>query len=468
MKKVLKSFIGLIVLMFMVININIQKVSAKEIDTTFGVSPSKINNIVIDSGKSATIRFKVGNKTIPLDNNGDKYKFNIHVSVENEENSKTDISDWIKLDKTDVEVSPKEVKEVYAQLSIPKDSRKKPYKLYIKFTREIIQGSGTNGNIIENTIKVPIFINVGTKEDFDNLKLEYDINNMDILINNLSINSQDNQSTISKEVLKNLKELITINPKSISNTFKGIKYRPYYKINKDSLILDLQNDIYVPFNKVITNDKNKLNDWNYVYLDNSLKDKDVSYVVNNDSDITLFIDENNSIVINTLPSNKDYILKQINSFIEDKSSKKTVQFFLDKLKLPINKTYEYNNLYVLYNIDNKGEKLITPKSETTLIKDNYMEIGKSVSEIITIPSQSSDNLISKFELSSELSNGDYQAKGTVLVENNKTEKTIDFSIKNIRNSIFYITLGSYITGVLVFIILIIFIVKFTIKKLKKN
>ena len=215
-----KNLFLLILSMFLTFSFLEKNVYADEIN--FAVSPSKVVNMVIEPGKSETIKFKVGNRSVyPAHQTEKKDLYEIAVVVEGQitkqDGTTIDPEGIIKISDTLLKAKPNEkAAETTVEIKIPKDFEKNSYRVDIVFTRNPIKGieDTTNTSAI-TSIKVPVYLGVGDPNEYANLKTDYKIKDLNIDLGE--------EGTIFKYALSNLKELITLNPFKVYDVFSGIK-----------------------------------------------------------------------------------------------------------------------------------------------------------------------------------------------------------------------------------------------------
>ena len=349
-----KNLFLLILSMFLTFSFLEKNVYADEIN--FAVSPSKVVNMVIEPGKSETIKFKVGNRSVyPAHQTEKKDLYEIAVVVEGQitkqDGTTIDPEGIIKISDTLLKAKPNEkAAETTVEIKIPKDFEKNSYRVDIVFTRNPIKGieDTTNTSAI-TSIKVPVYLGVGDPNEYANLKTDYKIKDLNIDLGE--------EGTIFKYALSNLKELITLNPFKVYDVFSGIKEKDIYVINKDGKkSVDVLSGIYTELKNVVSY-TNKTTDNKYVKISQEDENKEVSNVYFEDRLVNFKLTDGTSIEIKCHNKVRDHIRSQINTLIKEHNlTKPRFKFFLDNLLVPSNKNFNILEYKANMKIENTGEK----------------------------------------------------------------------------------------------------------------
>lgn len=439
-------------------------------ELSFAVSPSKIVDYRIEPGQSKDIVFSVGNKSIfPADQTEKKelYKFKIEVSavLEDSEGIEMDTTNIVKFNKTILECKPSEMDKTTLSINIPKDFEKNAYKLYIKFTRQPVSGIEDTQNKTYSVIKVPIYLFVGNEDEFNKLKSDYEVTKfyMDF--------GQDNK-TFTNRIFDNLKELISLNPLKVIDTFKDIKHKPVYTIikNKDksdeTIVADVNNNLMVNINDVVTDSKGT--NWKYVLASNSQLSQNVNNVLFNDNSVEFVLDNEDVIVVEGTTKTINFIKNQINNILNSINGTPVLSDLFSKIKVPINKNYDILDYSAFVEIKNTGEKDVHVASEVSLIKDNASDIGVGILKPLTIPLGNTETINIPITVDGALTTGDYRFNANFLA--GKINKTTNYNYQidtQLSEKIFFTTLITYCLLILMLIVIIkIIISSFT--KYKKG
>lgn len=454
-----KNLFLLIISMFLTFGFLSNNVYADEIN--FAVSPSKVVDLVIEPGKSETIKFKVGNRSVyPSHQTEKKDLYEISVVVDSQiikqDGTVVNSDGIIKISDTLLKAKPNEkAAETTVEIKIPKDFEKNSYRVDIIFTRNPIKGveDTTNTSAI-TSIKVPIYLGVGNKDEYSNLKTDFEIKDLNIDLGE--------ESTVFKYALSNLKELITLNPFKVYNVFSGIKNKDIYVINKDGKIsADVLSGIYTELKNVVSY-TNKTNDNKYVKITKEDENKEVSNVYFEDKLVNFRLTDGTSIGIECHNKVRDHIRAQINTLIKEHNlTKPRFKFFLDNLLVPSNKNFNILEYKANMKIQNTGEKENFVSANIYLKKDSTYEVGKQQVELLTVMKDETIDVNIPLDITSEITSGSYALTANFIdVKNNVKTKTFNFTIDlGIDKTIFKVTLILYILLLFVASVIIYFLIK---------
>lgn len=454
-----KNLFLLIISMFLTFGFLSNNVYADEIN--FAVSPSKVVDLVIEPGKSETIKFKVGNRSVyPSHQTEKKDLYEISVVVDSQiikqDGTVVNSDGIIKISDTLLKAKPNEkAAETTVEIKIPKDFEKNSYRVDIIFTRNPIKGveDTTNTSAI-TSIKVPIYLGVGNKDEYSNLKTDFEIKDLNIDLGE--------ESTVFKYALSNLKELITLNPFKVYNVFSGIKNKDIYVISKDGKIsVDVLSGIYTELKNVVSY-TNKTNDNKYVKITKEDENKEVSNVYFEDKLVNFRLTDGTSIGIECHNKVRDHIRAQINTLIKEHNlTKPRFKFFLDNLLVPSNKNFNILEYKANMKIQNTGEKENFVSANIYLKKDSTYEVGKQQVELLTVMKDETIDVNIPLDITSEITSGSYALTANFIdVKNNVKTKTFNFTIDlGIDKTIFKVTLILYILLLFVASVIIYFLIK---------
>lgn len=454
-----KNLFLLIISMFLTFGFLSNNVYADEIN--FAVSPSKVVDLVIEPGKSETIKFKVGNRSVyPSHQTEKKDLYEISVVVDSQiikqDGTVVNSDGIIKISDTLLKAKPNEkAAETTVEIKIPKDFEKNSYRVDIIFTRNPIKGvEDTTNTSAVTSIKVPIYLGVGNKDEYSNLKTDFEIKDLNIDLGE--------ESTVFKYALSNLKELITLNPFKVYNVFSGIKNKDIYVINKDGKIsADVLSGIYTELKNVVSY-TNKTNDNKYVKITKEDENKEVSNVYFEDKLVNFRLTDGTSIGIECHNKVRDHIRAQINTLIKEHNlTKPRFKFFLDNLLVPSNKNFNILDYKANMKIQNTGEKENFVSANIYLKKDSTYEVGKQQVELLTVMKDETIDVNIPLDITSEITSGSYALTANFIdVKNNVKTKTFNFTIDlGIDKTIFKVTLILYILLLFVASVIIYFLIK---------
>lgn len=440
-----------------------KKTYADEI--SFAVSPSKIADYQIGLGETKEIEFSVGNKSIfPKDHKEKNELFTMKVditsSLEDSDEIEIDSTDILSFDSSLVEVKPGESNTVTLTISIPSDFEENYYKAYINFSRQPISGIESEDGGAYSTIRVPIYLLVGDEENFNKLKVDFEVSNFEINV------GQANED-FSNIILGNLKRLVK-NPFKSVNTFKEIINKPVYSIKSgNKSIIDVNDNMLVEVSKVVT--KNKVTDWKYVKATDEQLDTGVKNIKFENTKVSFILENDEVIDINCSENTSAFIKKQINNILGNINGMPILNDLFDEIKVPINKNYTVLDYSAYAEIKNTGEKPIHISSNISLMKDNSSIIGEGSLKDFTIMINKTETVNIPLSINGDLSSGNYNLIGDFSA--NKVEKKFNTKYKidtNLNLKIFGVTLLSYVAilGILIAIIIVLF--KHINKKRKLN
>lgn len=452
-----KKYLFLVITtMILAFNLFTRNVYADEIN--FAVSPSKIVNMVIEPGKSETLKFKVGNRSVFPSHQTEKNDlYEIAVTVEAEmvgpDGSKINTDGIVKISETLLKAKPNQkAVETEVEIKIPKEFEKNSYRVDIIFTRKPIKGiEDTSNTSAITSIKVPVYMGVGNPDEYANLKADYEIKDLNIDLGE--------ESTVFKYALNNLKELITLNPFKVINVFKSIDEKETYVINKNGKTsVDVLSGMYTEMRNV-TSYTNKTSDTKYVQLSQEDENKEVSNVYFEEGLVDFRLSDGTSVKLECHNKVRDHIRAQINNLIKEHNlTKPRLRFFLDNLLVPTNKNFNILEYKANMKIENTGEKENFVSANISLKKDSTYEVGNQKVELLTIMKGETIDVSMPLNMTSEVTSGSYALTAEFIdVKNNVKAKTFNFAVDlSIDKSVFWVTLSLYVL-ILAIIALIIFI-----------
>lgn len=439
-------------------------------ELSFAVSPSKIVDYRIEPGETKEIIFSVGNKSIFPPEHVDKnelYKFKIDVSatLEDSDGLEIDTKNIITFNKKTLECKPSEADKVTATISIPKDFERNAYKLYINFTRQPVEGIEDVQNTTYSVIKVPVFLFIGDESEFNKLKADYEVTKF-------YMDFGQNGQTFVKTITENLKELITLNPFKVIDTFKDIKHKPVHDITKnkgkenETLVVDVNNNLMVSINSVITN--GKTNDWNYVSANEEQLNKNVANVNFKDNSVEFVLENKDIVVVEGTNKTVNFIKNQINNILGTIKGTPVLKDLFNQIKVPVNKNYDIFTYSAFIEVSNTGEKDVHVGSDLSLLKDNSTAMGEGILKPLTVSVGKSESINVPMSMNGSLTTGDYKLTGNFLA--GKIDKTTDYDYQvdnKLSEKIFFTTLAIYLLIILLILLIIKVIIDF-LRKYKKG
>lgn len=428
-------------------------------EINFAVSPSKIVNMVIKPGTTETIKFKVGNRSVFPSHQTEKNElYEIAVTVEAEmtraDGSKVDTKNIVKISDTLLKAKPnKNAAETTVDIKIPKDFTEDSYRIDVIFTRKPIAGiEDQSSTSAVTSIKVPIYLGVGDPKEYSELKTDYEIEDLNI--------DFGEENTVLKYSLKNLKELLTLNPVKVVNVFSGIKEKDVYVVNKNGKIsVDVLSGVNTTLKDVITY-TGKTSDTKYVKMNEDDNNKEVSNVYFEDRLVNFVLTDGTSIKVECHNKVRDNIRAQINTLIKEQNlTKPRMRFFLDNLLVPSNKKFNILDYNANIKVKNTGEKENFVNAKVSLKKDATYEMGGKSLELLTIMKGEISEITLPLDITSEITSGAYALTAEFIdVSNNTKSKVFNFNIDlNIDKAIFWTTLGLYVL-ILAIIGLVIYLI----------
>lgn len=463
MNKVLNLLKNKIVITFLLLGLLLTmfSVNAFADELSFAVSPSKIVDYRIEPGETKEIVFSAGNKSIFPEDHVDKYdlyKFKIDVSatLEDMDGTVIDTTNIIKFNKDSLECKPKEADKVTATISIPEDFERNAYKMYVNFTRQPVAGIEDVSNTTYSVIKVPVYIFVGDESEFSKLKADYEVEKfyMDF--------GQDGKS-FTDRVVSNLKQLITVNPVKVVDTFKDIKHRPVQNVTKNGVLtVDVNNNLMVSINDVTTS--KKATNWKYVIVNSDQLSQTVSNIEFKDTSVEFVLSNGETVVVEGTNKTVLFIKSQINNILGTIKGNPVLSDLFNQIKVPVNKTYDIFTYSTFSQIKNTGEKDVHVGAMLSLLKDNSTNMGEGELKPLTVALGKSEHINTPMAMKGSLTSGDYKVTGNFTA--GKINKTESFSYKvdtQLRNKIFFVTLAIY----LLIIVLVLIIIKLLLGLLKK-
>lgn len=457
--KIINYFVIFAIVTTIVFNLNSITTLANEY--TFYITPSKIYDKTIQQGQSETYSIKVGSRILNEENESLKdIVFDVEVTAElqGEDGLTIAAEDIFKISKTEFTLSPGKSETIDITVTAPNDIISGNYIGYVNFTKKERPQSGENINAtINNVLRIPMYIFMGTEEEYNNIIIDFEILN-----NYITVNGEEPTSIIN-ETLHYIKKLL--NPFNIINVVEEIMTRPYYNIIKENeQILDLNSNIYVPLEKVstqkkITTDKKYFN-YSEEYLNKKLNQAKVE-----DGNILLIFEDDTSLTLKAYGDNSIYIKNQLGKISSNKKDV-NLQYLLENLLVPMNYNYLPPYPYLLSEVNNKSNIPLTLASDIEVFKNNDNFYKNSTLSSTIKPNSSSQikNMISD----AELTEGKYNVNTNFKMREASRDIESNFKVENVRNKILILCILFLIIYLLVLITLLICIYRLIKKKKTTN
>lgn len=450
----------LITVLVILFSFLLSDVNAYADELTFAVAPSKIVNLVIEPNAKKTLNFKVANQSVFSSQQSSKnelYNFKILVDAKLYDTDGLELSTEgiVNFSKEVLNCKPNKTDSVEVVINIPKDFEKNSYRIDLLFTRTPIAGVEdlSNTNTI-SSIKVPVYLGVGNPDEYSKLKTDYEIEKF-------AINFGDNKDIFSY-VKENLIKLITLNPKTIIDTFQSISEKDLYVVNKDkNVVVDVLTDIFTDLNNVLTYDNNKTK---YKYV--SLKEEDYTKTVKNikfdDTSVKFYLENDYAIEIPCDNRVMNNLKTQINNLMKENTLvSPEFKFFAENLKVPKNMNYYIPKYSVDMILKNTGEKETFVTSSILLKKDSSSDVANAKLELVTLQKNNTEQISVDLNMTGEFSNGTYNLSGDFNdIKNVKKSANFKFDVNlNLDKQIYTITLIIYLLCISMIILVIFILIK---------
>ena len=449
LKKILSISIPTILLLCSI------KIPASASQISFSISPSKIYDKQIDIGSSESFSFNVSNDSVSDDNSNVPLEVGISGEVYDQYGNLMQNQDVLSFDKTDDMIDSGKTDSINVKIQVPSNAIQGSYTAYIVFTQENYSTTIGNVGIQKNSIKVPIYIFAGSKDEYSSKKVDYDITD-----NAVTIEGSEPE-TISNEVKNNLQKII--NPLKIPSVLTDINNKPYYNFKENGKqIIDINNDIYTSLKNVATV-SDKISDIKYVHYDKSWLSEKIKSSKIGTSSIEITLDDGSVIHINGTGNSIQYIQNQISNIAKSNNGDVDLNYLFDNLQVPKNINYEQAVPCLTTSIDSSSDIPITLQGDIALMLNNTDTIS---SKPISSPTINTNEAIKmNTQLSeSNLSEGLYNITGSLKAKDVSKDINYSFEIKNKRTMILSVIGFVSILYLFIILILILIIVKI-IKKI---
>lgn len=429
-KRIIKSMLLACVFMFMRTDF-----AFAETKISMGISPSRIFDEQLNYEESKTFEINVANTSKNVTSGG-SITIEVSSSLEDEYGEIIDGEEIINIDKKTIVLEPNTLEKVQVNIKAPKEIVSGNYVAYVNFTQTNVEGFSLGNQV--NELSVPIYIFIGSEEEYKNRVIGYDLTNS-------YISSNGNNTTISKELLKNSIKLL--NPLNIISVYKNIINEPLYNFeNKKGNKLDFNDSYYTKMKKVSTTSEKKLNDNTYILYKKEDLNKKIIKTVSNVNELQIYLEDNTIIKI---PLNKDMIKNAEDQLINISKTNKdyTLEMLMDVLMLPKNKTYSIPKIFLTSEIENKGTIPLVIRGEYELIFNNIEIVSKGkINSPTLLP-----NKTIKFD--TEISN--------ILLEEGNYDLSVKVSSKNIDKDINLSFSHSHLRTVLLAMVSIFLVLYYT-------
>ena len=421
---------------------------------SLAISPSKIYDECIEPGSTKSYVFNVSNNSdIEAD-----MAVEVKATLEDQYGGPVESTNVLSFDKTELSVKPKESTPITVTLNVPNGFPLGNYIVYVNYVPKPLEGSVLGART--PAIKVPLYVYVGAKKEYDLKEVKYEV-----LSNALKCNQEP--TTIKGEVIKNCKK--ALNPFNAIDVINGIIDRPLFNFNiDDETILDVNNNIYTSLRNVATTEDN-LSSSKYVHYDGGCTEEKVKDIKVTNSQVVVILDSDNEVVIKGCPSTLESIKSQLQGILATNKSP-TLRHLLDYLQVPKNSEFEKADVSLVSTIQNSSEVPITIKGAITTLKNNSETV---FTNSVTFPTLKS-NEVKDFQttiLAEELTDGIYSTSGNLEVKSVKENLNLSFKVEKKRDVILKIVVGFLVGYFLVAVILLILvtkIIKRIVKKIKNK
>lgn len=435
------------------------RVSAGEY--TFYITPSKIYDQHIPTGESKTYSIKVGSRLLNLEDESLKdVKFDVEVSAEfeGEEGVLIDASNIISIDKTNFTLSPGTNEDVNITINAGDTTLNGSYTAYINFSKQEKPTESSNvSTAINNVLRVPIYVFIGSKEEYENAVIDYSFVDQAILIGN-------SKPTTVLSICKNYFKTL-MNPFNASTVFNDINNRPYYNVIKnDKQLLDINNNIYVLLKDVVAKNANSFTDQKYFYYDEEDLIQKLIAASPESNQIVLTLENNKNVVIKAVDENISFLKNQLETMAKS-GNDITLQYLLDNLLVPKNLNYVIPKPLYVITVDSKSTVPLTLVGEYNVNRNNELFFKSSIISSTIKPNTS--GIISNVITDKELTDGNYTISGIVKMRSTSKNISYSFEVGNIRSTIrIYCIL--FLILYFVIVVLLVFICYKLIKKSKNK
>ncbi|MDT8718245.1 hypothetical protein IAI10_16380 [Clostridium sp. 19966] len=450
MKRINTILVGIMSLMVI-----IPSYVAKADTLKLGASPTIINNLKIEKGKSLDSEITIANESefskAEGQNGIDKYSYKVHLeAIENtnkfnniQDSSRNNVmaSKWINFKENDISLAPGEEKSIKFTVNVPENVDIGEYKPIINITEVPIEKSSAKVNInLSSLLQVPVFIDVQDPIlKTDGLKESYEIKDF-IVTDDL----KDSQSFIS---------LIT---KSFSNDAIKLK-------RGDKTIYDVFRNEKISLNNVITNDKSKLSDSKYILIPAALSQSSLIDRIDFSEKNLIIVSDGNKYTIET-PSTDfaDNLKSQITKLSTESTEKPSIGLLFGELKVNKNKSSQEHDLFFKYTIKNTGTKTIIPNGKLNIVDNGNIEGQVLYSSTVISPGETKDVIACLDYSNMSIDNKDYNIQ-SIIVPYEGANPII------LANSITFMGIRKYIIlGVLLVAAAVILTVVFFIRKIRSK
>lgn len=427
-------------------------------DYTFYITPSKIYDQHIPKGESKSYSIKVGSRILDSTNEDLKnVEFDIEVSAEfeGEEGVALPLEGIIEIDKTSFPLSPGKSEDINVTISPDENILSGSYVVYINFTkREKVVESSNISTTIDNVLRIPLYVFIGSKEEYDLAVIDYDI------IDNVITLGNNGAVPFWTEVKSYFKKLL--NPFNAFEVFSDISDRPFFNVIKDEeQVIDFNNDIYVKLKDVVSEKENSITDTKYFYYGDNPLDTKLSTVTPGYEDMEIALENGNKISLKSVDENSTFIKNQLDTMAKS-GQEITLGYILENLLVP--KNFNYSLPKAIYTIRVKSSSTVplTLVGEYTVNKNNEEFYKSSILSSTIKPNET--GVITNLVTDKDLPDGNYTITGIVKMRDVSKNISYAFKVGNVRNSIKMYC----ILFLIVYILLIILLILLIIRLIKKN
>lgn len=445
-KKIL-SFLFLTLL----ITISTNNITFAKTIVSMGVTPSRIYDELIGIGDSKSFEFSIANT---IEGTSEDLNINVNIigRIEDEYGDIVNNSNIITFDKNQLTIKANSVEKIKANINIPKDMISGNYRFYIDIEQKSVDGFSLGEQT--NTLTVPMYVFVGSLEDYNNQIIGYKI--LDSYIG-----SNGKNTTIVKESLNGMKKLI--NPLNSIEVFKEVINEPLYNFKtKEGNVLDFNNSYYTVMKDCSTT-SDKLSNTKYIKYKKEDLNQKVSKAIRDANVMNIVLENNNVVKIELKNDLMDKLEEQLATISKSANEKATLDMLMNTLIVPKNKDYNVPKTYVINKIENYGNIPIVIKGKFDVFLNNFDKVAEGEINSNTILQKEINETKSQIK-KGEFGKGTYNVSGIVVGKKMTENITNSFKVENQRYLILII-LGIFM---IFYYLCILFGIKYIYKKMKNN
>lgn len=430
------------------------------------------NNSKIEKGQTKEFEIKITNQSQFSKSQGqtgiNNFTYKVHLqpterdlnkynNISNNDKKLVMSSKWVNIENNDFLLKPGEIQTVKFTVKVPEEANIGEYLTVLNIEEIPNNEDKSKLNVnISSALTVPLFIDVAdpvTKST--GLKEGYKIEGFNVT-----------DSLESTSMSKTIEGLIPFTHNWISNwnDFISKPYKFTFNLGgKEHIIYDIPKVNKSYLNELITNDKSKLSDKKYVYVNGNLNGSDTVERVDFNKNTIILYDSSNGKTYNVVTPSEDIcqdIKNQMLKFTSTLDTKPTIDLLLGNVSLYSSKNATKDFLYLNYKIKNTGTETIVPKGNLLVKNDNTVIDNIQYSSTVIMPGETKD-LIGQLDYSQDnftAGNNNYDIQSAIMPYN--AAKTI---YKNNTIKLVHVRIFIYIFFALI-LLLIIFLIVFSIRR----